>query len=1272
MKLSNIFNYRHPLTMLILALGAWSLLLTADSRVHASLCMDIADIPLDAMTQTAPGMIMFVIDDSGSMDWSMMCPPPESSGVFNGFEYVFSNPGDDAYTSGSNDDNLEDSSSDRMMWMSQWAGYNGLYYDPETEYTPWPTQPDANIDNPRSNPMIDGNRLDMTALWHEWDGDAGLIVDNSDADGFVKSAGWGDGSGGQYNNYHYSNGSETTVTATWTSNNLDPSTTYTVYARWLIWEASRLTDVHYSTYDDTTPVADTGVNQRENHNEWMPIATDVTFSTGIGVVTIFEHDGGSSKVCADAVKFVPLDNPVSDIARRHYFVRNDTGTYLVNLLGGNIEYYRVNLVDPNDNREFVTAGQLVRLTAGDASTAGIVTGRTYTEECQNFANWYSFYRRRELTAKNAIANVISTMDGVYIGLIYINDYRGLDQRALPVRVNLDGVFEDESAALLDILYGYDIAGYSTPLRNGLKKAGSFYQGIYMKPVTFSDQTSSSTYPFFKADKGGSCQQAFTIIFSDGYYNGSAPGVGNTDGDNNTDFDGDPFGDTASDTLADVAMRYFEIDLNATLDDDVSITTVDPAGHQHMVTYTLAFGVTGSLDIELYKDCPIGACPESWPDPTSSDSGKIDDMFHAAINGRGSYLSAGSTTELNAALMALGKDIESRMGASSAVATNSVQRTAGSMIYQGVYNTNNWYGEVRAMPLNVVTGVVGDPIWVASDHLPEWDSRNILSSNGSAGFVFEAGNLSASQVTLLEASGLGTAEQLVNFIRGDTSNSVANDGSLRDRNHLLGDIVHSSPTLFNGHVYIGANDGMLHAFDAVTGEERFAYVPNLVYGHLADLADTGYSHRYYVDNSATVTYVDGQHVLVGGLRKGGKGYFALDVTDPTAMDGSKFLWEYPPAADDDMGYSYSRASIVRTKAEGYVVIFGNGYDSVNGNAVLYVLNAVTGTLIKKLDTGVGGCNGLATPAVVDVQADGMADYAFAGDLKGNMWKFDLRGDSTDDWMIYYQDGGTPMPLVTVKNASGEIQPITSASEVKLDCADMKEGRGVMVYFGTGQYLNNLDFADTTVQSIYGIWDWGGVWEATDDIGVARTKFLGIFNGDRSLSNTSAILMQQEFTDETDMWWVMTDNQPVWVNPVDNTGSHVGWYFDLPESDEGERMIQPPLLRLYSLVLLSSIPSSSPCSAGGRSTMYIVDPCSGGDTTHPEFDVNNDRKVTQLDIIVTGGGISQEPDAKKIPKMMYGPLEGGDRLYPADPDGGTPPDIPVVDNREGMFYWRVLGD
>ena len=594
-----ISKNKHGLKRFILVIVACLAVLMAGSSAYAAPCIDLADIPLDALEQAAPGLIMFVLDDSGSMDWSTMTPPGsgESEGTFDGMEYVFHNPGDDVYGSR---EHIEDYDTHRMMWMSQWSGYNGMYYNPGTEYTPWPTQSNADVDNPRSHPMNAGITFDMTALWQEWDG-VGTIVDDSDASGFVVSAGWVDRTGsGENSTYKRSEGSQATVTANWTVSGLDPTIKYDVEARWVAY-TSRSTAVKYQTYDGAAllPEASTTVNQQQNSDTWTQIAADITFSSGSGVVTIFEHDESTGTACADAVRFIPKSSSISDVARRHYFVQNATGTYLVNL-NGDFEYYRVNLADASDNREVVTPNKLELLTAADAAAAGIVTGRIYAEEIQNFANWYSFYRRRELTAINAIAKSISTMDGVYVGLISINGK--LAQRVLPVRVNLEHVLYDDSASLLTTLYGLNITSQGTPLRNGLKNAGRFFQGAYLKPSPSPSFTSSETYPFFLADKGGTCQQAFTIIFTDGFYNGSDPGIGDADSDNNTDFDGPPFADGESNTLADVAMYYFERDLNANLANNVSVTAEDPANHQHMVTFTIAFGVTGSLDTALYATC----------------------------------------------------------------------------------------------------------------------------------------------------------------------------------------------------------------------------------------------------------------------------------------------------------------------------------------------------------------------------------------------------------------------------------------------------------------------------------------------------------------------------------------------------------------------------------------------------------------------------------------------------------------------------------------------
>ena len=980
MKLSDINRKKYALKMLVYVLvGMLAMPVGGLPVTEAASCMDIADIPLESMEEEGPGLIMFVLDDSGSMDWSTMVDPSlEASGVFDGYEYVFADPGDDLYTWGDYDDNLEGSSS-AMKWMSQWSGYNGMYYDPTVEYTPWPW-PDnsppfespADVDNPRSNPINSGATLNMGAVWQSME-DMGVVVDNVDA-GCTLIGTWDDWSFGSYYygaNFFLNTGGDGTYSATWSAGNLSSITPYDVFVK-LPWDDAFTVDpltyylrqnVTYKFYNDTVDLnQDFVVDQHQDPgliaDQWLPIASDVIFSSGTGIVrfeeTVAAGDTssgvGNYQLMVDAVKFVPAVATVSDIMRRHYYVRLDGNTYLVNLLNDNstIEYYLVAPTDPDDSDEEITAGKLtnLKLSPGvytDEITAldALRSNRTWQEEAQNFANWYSFYRRRELTAKNAIGNVINTIAGVFVGIISING--NIDEQILkPVRVNLDGTTQDKSEELLTALYNLNSNG-GTPLRNGLKKAGDYFKGNHLKPASSAYiKQDDQSYPYFTEDEGGSCQQAFTVVFTDGYYNGGDPGVGNEDGNADTDYDhgllGAGLGDTYSDTLADVAMRYYEDDLNSSLENNLGGSAADPATHQHMVTYTVAFGVTGDLNTDLYADCPVGACPASWPS-NGSNSGKIDDMFHAAVNGRGAFIAASNSEELNEALEALQSNIENRLGASAALATNSIQLSVGSVIYQGTYNTSSWFGEVSALSLEVMSGVVSEtPIWQASHELPDWDLRTILSYANGAGVVFAEGNLTAAQKGLLVAdapTGVTAAADVVNFIRGDTSKSVESGGLLRNRTHPLGDIVHSAPTYYKGMVYIGANDGMLHGFDSSTGVEKFAYVPGMVYDHLGELSNPNYIHKYYVDNTAAVARVGSQDVLVCGLGKGGKGYFGLDVTEPGAMEAADVLWEF---TDPDMGYSFSKAFIVNTKAAGDVVIFGNGDDTAGWQWTrdLYVL------------------------------------------------------------------------------------------------------------------------------------------------------------------------------------------------------------------------------------------------------------------------------------------------------------------------------------------------
>ena len=340
---------------------------------------------------------------------------------------------------------------------------------------------------------------------------------------------------------------------------------------------------------------------------------------------------------------------------------------------------------------------------------------------------------------------------------------------------------------------------------------------------------------------------------------------------------------------------------------------------------------------------------------------------------------------------------------------------------------------------------------------------------------------------------------MNYLRGDRSNEAQNSGAFRDRFQVLGDIVHSSPVYHNGMLYAGGNDGMLHAFDAAGGDERFAYVPNLVFGNLSALVDPDYSHKYFVDLSPTIQDVtlgvartrpswsagwakaaratmpwmlpirrispmktswppgscgsfptlkakaqrlawpmtaswsrlrwvilsipramtakgtivaipladmaEGTGILdltfaagKGGFQDGEDLYVGAGMVKVAEVDGRLY--------DSYMGYSYSRPVIVKSNdpAVEWLVIFGNGYNSSKSHAVLYILNLATGELIKRIDTGVGNCNGLSSPIAIDIDSNGTADYVYAGDLQGNLWKFDFYDTDAANWEAAYEDTG----------------------------------------------------------------------------------------------------------------------------------------------------------------------------------------------------------------------------------------------------------------------------
>jgi Tfp pilus tip-associated adhesin PilY1 len=470
-----------------------------------------------------------------------------------------------------------------------------------------------------------------------------------------------------------------------------------------------------------------------------------------------------------------------------------------------------------------------------------------------------------------------------------------------------------------------------------------------------------------------------------------------------------------------------------------------------------------------------------------------------------------------------------------MAVSTVGRSDHLMLFQCRYNPADRSGDVIAYLGRWENSrlVLDSQQWRAADQFQapglHWRARCIVTYGGSGiegrGVPFRWDDLSVQQqIRLLgdrraETPDSSTGRELVAYLRGKPSTRF------RQRNNQLGDIMNSGPVLAGRTLFIGANDGMLHAFDAFTGRERFAYVPNLVLDSLRHLGSSDYvkQPRYYVDAAPTVGSVLAsprwRHTyLVGGVGRGGRGYYCLLLdsaeressvpktgvarrglsidqygagTSEEAV-GRRVQWEYPAVdtADDGMdndgdgiedepgetdphlGYSLGRAYAVNANAPSGshrpVVIFANGYNSPEGEAVLYILEARSGRILRKINTGAGGRNGLSTPALIDMDLDRRIDYAYAGDLQGNLWKFDLTAADPARWGVASAAGagGYPRPLFQATGLSISGRPDVMA----VNPACNPDESGVMVIFGTGAYTG-YGPVRTRPNAIYGVLDNG---------------------------------------------------------------------------------------------------------------------------------------------------------------------------------------------------------
>jgi type IV pilus assembly protein PilY1 len=390
------------------------------------------------------------------------------------------------------------------------------------------------------------------------------------------------------------------------------------------------------------------------------------------------------------------------------------------------------------------------------------------------------------------------------------------------------------------------------------------------------------------------------------------------------------------------------------------------------------------------------------------------------------------------------------------------------------------------------------------------------------------------------------------------------------------------------LYVGSNDGFLHGIRASDGVELLAYMPSSVYANISKLTAQNYTHRYFVDESPAVQDIKfggaWHSVLVSGLGAGGRGLIALDVTNPAnfteANADAISMWEFNSSSDADLGYTFGTPAIVNLNNGVPGVIVGNGYNnSGSGESGIFILNAQTGAVIKKILTGLGSAgtpNGVGPVTAIDTDGDSVADTVYAGDLRGRLWKFDISNSNPASWDVAFSGD----PLFVADN--GTAQPITAAPEVTLH-----PNGGYLVIFGTGQYLAIGDPANTSVQSLYGVRD----------------------NGNDDLDRSD--LVAQTVTGTQTLGGKLYRN--VSTNPI-NWATDDGWRLDLPES--GERSVVDPVLRFGRAVFVTLTPNADPCSAGGSSWIMEIDYLTGGQVSTPTLDTDNNNVVNGSDTVVAG--------------------------------------------------------
>ena len=990
-----------------------------------------------------------------------------------------------------------------------------------------------------------------------------------------------------------------------------------------------------------------------------------------------------------------------------------------------------------------------------------------------------YYLRRRVSADFQATGLLHQLkDKVRLGLMFFNHSQG--GRILKYIKKLDATQLQEIVAEINKSFcDWDrgcpyIETTWTPLAETLYEATRYFaqQNPYYYSSDYDpDRGDFPEDPMYNEDYEGLvwCARNYIILLTDGESTQDLnipSGLRDADGDD-CETDGTPacpcgndncgFGacscseypwdSDGSTYLDDIAYYAHNTDLRSDLDNEQNITL-------HTV---YLFGKEGAGDILLQK---------------------------AAANGGGNYYMAEDADQTAAALESIFEEITLEAAAASSVAVSSEPVSGTDLIYVPYYKhpqRDLWWGNIRAFGLDENGYLIdsnGDPVSdIDEDGIydnPLWDADlQVAQKAGNDSrtiFTFISGNQvdfnTANASTLggyfdVDLDNDGNKDEtsevnaLISYIRGDDNPSGG--FSLRDRDgHYMGDIIYSSP-VFSGKpaarfdltygdnsywnyywensdrrevVFIGANDGMLHTFDANDGEEIWSYIPYNLLPHLKWLADPDYCHCFYVDLSSKVWDIkltDGwKSILLGGMRIGGtpidvdtdnngstdttlrSAYFALDVTDP---EEPVVKWEIN---DERFGYTTSKPIAVKVGDNWYVVFGsgpktrdGKGYSTDDGytdtNGYIFVVDPNDGSIVRTFSLGSRGANNFfGSPVAVDYDLDYSVDVIYIGDAKGNLWRiktFTGSGASKtyaanpNGWTVDV-DPSTPDidPLLSLSPSNAD-QPILMKPSVSFD----DSGR-LWIYVGTGRYLcynDNICCAegvDCPPDATGGSCPSGNGCSITETINGSdetRSIFMavGVFdrywdqaNGNFALADSTITLSDLDHRviisgsvtgNEALTGYAIVDDQ----YPSQDIATNVegkGWYFHLLE--DRERCISDFLVYREVVFFLTYIPATAagdPCSGGGTSNLYGVYYTSGTSTITPVFDLTGEGVINEGDTVSIGEDRAVGAAILKLDKGFAGgsPKAKGDVLYL--PMGLTVPvNPPGSPYQTGVTSWKEV--